>query len=98
MINSWFHNVSSLKRPKHQNNPLYVHPDDARARNLGEGSSVTVKNEFGEIKTVVALDGGEVRFVPVLDDRGEGLAGVEVRAHRHADLEVGGVRFALRPA
>jgi hypothetical protein len=47
---------------------------------------------------VVALDGGEVRFVPVLDDRGEGLAGVEVRAHRHADLEVGGVRFALRPA
>ena len=56
MINSWFHNVPSLKRPKHQNNPLYVHPDDARARNLGEGSTVTVKNEFGEIKTVVALD------------------------------------------
>jgi anaerobic selenocysteine-containing dehydrogenase len=56
MINSWFHNVPSLKRPKHQNNPLYVHPDDARARNLGEGSTVTVKNEFGEIRTVVALD------------------------------------------
>jgi anaerobic selenocysteine-containing dehydrogenase len=56
MINSWFHNVPSLKRPKHQNNPLYVHPDDARARNLGEGSTVTVRNEFGEIKTVVALD------------------------------------------
>jgi anaerobic selenocysteine-containing dehydrogenase len=56
MINSWFHNVPSLKRPKHQNNPLYVHPDDARARNLGEGSAVTVKNEFGEIKTVVTLD------------------------------------------
>jgi len=49
-------------------------------------------------ETVVALDGGEVRFLPVLDDRGEGLAGMEVRAHRHADLEIGGVRFALRPA
>jgi hypothetical protein len=49
-------------------------------------------------ETVVALDGGEVRFLPVLDDRGEGLAGVEVRARRYADLEVGGVRFALRPA
>jgi len=47
---------------------------------------------------VVALDGGEVRFVTIRDDRGEGLAGVEVRASRQADLEIGGVRFALRPA
>jgi len=48
--------------------------------------------------TVVSLDGGEVRFVTIRDDRGEGLAGVEVRASRYADLEIGGVRFALRPA
>ena len=47
-------------------------------------------------ETVVALDGGEVRFLPVLDDRGEGLVGVEVRARRDADLEICGVRFALR--
>ena len=47
--------------------------------------------------TVVSLDGGEVRFVTIRDDRGEGLAGVEVRASRYADLEIGGVRFALRP-
>ena len=46
--------------------------------------------------TVVALDGGEIRFVPVLDGRGEGLSGVELRAGRNADLEVCGVRFALR--
>jgi hypothetical protein len=48
--------------------------------------------------TVVRLDDGEVRFLAVMDDRGEGLAGVEVRAHRDADLEIGGVRFALRTA
>lgn len=56
MINSWFHNVPSLKRPGHQNNPLYIHPDDARDRDLGDGSKVTVKNEYGEISTVVSLD------------------------------------------
>lgn len=56
MLNSWFHNVPSLKRPKQLSNPLYLHPDDARARNLGEGSTVSVKNAFGEISTVVALD------------------------------------------
>ena len=56
MINSWFHNVSSLKRPKHRNNPIYLHPEDARARNLGEGSKVTVSNNFGEVATEVALD------------------------------------------
>lgn len=56
MINSWFNNLPSLKRPKHLNNPIYVHPDDARARNLGEGSEVTVSNSFGNVSTVVSLD------------------------------------------
>ena len=56
MINSWFHNVSSLKRPAHQNNPLYIHPDDARQRNLGDGSDVRVSNTYGEITTKVQLD------------------------------------------
>ncbi|MFT4519086.1 MAG: anaerobic selenocysteine-containing dehydrogenase [Halioglobus sp.] len=56
MINSWFHNVPSLKRPGHQNNPLYIHPEDARDRDLSDRSKVTVKNEYGEISTVVSLD------------------------------------------
>ena len=56
MINSWFHNVESLKRRKHLSNPVYVHPDDARARNLGEGSAVRVRNEHGTIETMVSLD------------------------------------------
>ncbi len=56
MVNSWFHNVKSLKRSGQLNNPIYIHPDDARARNLGEGSTVKVHNEFGEVMTTVVLD------------------------------------------
>lgn len=56
MINSWFHNVASLKRGKHTTNPVYMHPDDARARNLGEGSTASVHNENGTVQTTVALD------------------------------------------
>jgi anaerobic selenocysteine-containing dehydrogenase len=56
MINSWFHNVTSLKRPKHLENPLYIHPDDARRFNLGDESEVRVFNQFGEVSTRVVLD------------------------------------------
>ena len=57
MVNSWFHNVKSLKRAKQQNNPLFMHPDDARARNLGDGSKVRIHNTFGDIESLVSLDG-----------------------------------------
>jgi len=30
--------VKALKRPGHETNPLYMHPDDARAHNLAHGS------------------------------------------------------------
>lgn len=56
MINSWFHNVKSLKRGQHETNPVYMHPDDARARNLGEGSVARIRNRWGSVETVVALD------------------------------------------
>lgn len=56
MINSWFHNVKSLKRPAHLDNPLYMHPNDARSRNLGDGSEISVRNQYGEVNTTVALD------------------------------------------
>ena len=66
------------------------------------GDPAAMAGRWGEVLgrrtggTVVALDGGEIRFVPVLDGRGEGVAGVELRASRNADLEICGVRFALR--
>ncbi|MBT4160296.1 MAG: molybdopterin-dependent oxidoreductase [Gammaproteobacteria bacterium] len=56
MINSWFHNIPSLKRPSHQTNPLYIHPEDARRHNLGDGSQVRISNRYGEVTTTVALD------------------------------------------
>ncbi len=58
MINSWFHNVKSLKRSGHLSNPVYMHPDDARARNMGDGSDVRVFNSNGEVTTTVSLDAG----------------------------------------
>ncbi len=58
MINSWFHNVKSLKRSGHLSNPVYMHPHDARARNMGDGSQVKVFNGNGEVTTTVSLDAG----------------------------------------
>ena len=48
----------------------------------------------------VGLDGGEIRFVPLLDDRGEGICAVEVEAPdaRAHDVGVGGVTFEVRPS
>lgn len=56
MVNSWFHNIESLKRSKQLDNPLYMHPEDARARNLGDGSKVRIHNDWGDIQSVVSLD------------------------------------------
>jgi anaerobic selenocysteine-containing dehydrogenase len=56
MINSWMNNLPALKRPSQQTNPLYMHPDDARARNLGDGSAVRIWNRFGDIASTVSLD------------------------------------------
>ena len=58
MVNSWFHNVASLKRGHQQDNPLYMNPIDARARNLGEGSAVLISNRYGEITSTIVLDVG----------------------------------------
>jgi anaerobic selenocysteine-containing dehydrogenase len=56
MLNSWFHNVESLKRPKHRDNPLFIHPVDAEARQLTDGSMVAVFNAFGKVSTRIAFD------------------------------------------
>jgi len=56
MINSWFNNVESLKRGRHRTNPLYLHPDDARARNIEEGSLVKIHNKNGHLEVTVSLD------------------------------------------
>ena len=56
MHNSWFANVARMKRNGRTNNPLSMHPDDAAARGLAEGTEVTVASAHGEVATVVELD------------------------------------------
>jgi anaerobic selenocysteine-containing dehydrogenase len=56
MHNSWYHNVSSLKRPGRLENPLHMHPDDAKARGLSDGSLVCCRSDWGEVEARVALD------------------------------------------
>jgi anaerobic selenocysteine-containing dehydrogenase len=56
MINSWLNNIEKLKRGPHESNPLYMHPDDARARNIGEGSTVNIWNVNGKLSVKVTLD------------------------------------------
>jgi len=56
MVNSWLHNLPSLKRGVHVTNPLYMHPEDARARNIGDGARVKIHNNWGSIEADVMLD------------------------------------------
>ena len=51
----------------------------------------------GRSGPVVFLNEGEIRFVEATDGRGEGVSGLEFRSDRSTDLEIGGVRMALRP-
>ncbi|MEZ5597071.1 MAG: molybdopterin-dependent oxidoreductase [Pseudomonadales bacterium] len=56
MVNSWFHNVPSLKRDNALDNPLHMNPDDAAARQLAEGTEVRVSNRYGAVVATVRLD------------------------------------------
>jgi len=56
MLNSWFHNINSLKREQQLTNPIYMHSEDARARNLGDGSEVRISNQFGQLASIVSVD------------------------------------------
>lgn len=56
MHNSWYHNVPLMHRGGRDRNRLAMHPDDARARGLGDGARVRVWNEHGALELEVALD------------------------------------------
>ncbi len=56
MHNSWMHNVPGLKKAGHDHNPLWLHPADAEARGLVEGTEVRVWNDHGEVVLPLALD------------------------------------------
>lgn len=56
MHNSWLHNDLALKRPQHQDNPLHMHPDDARSRGLDDGDVLKVHNDNGAIRARLQLN------------------------------------------
>jgi len=55
-VNSWMHNLPSLKRDVALDNPLHVHPQDAERLNLHPGDEVAVVSDHGEIIANVVAD------------------------------------------
>ncbi|HXX48434.1 MAG TPA: molybdopterin-dependent oxidoreductase [Myxococcota bacterium] len=66
MHNSWYANVPVMKHGKHDRNRLFVHPDDARARGLADGSKARLWNEHGALELEIAFDAGLLRGVVAL--------------------------------
>lgn len=57
MLNSALQNMKVLKTAAgSRNNPLYMNPDDARARDFDEGQTVRVRNAHGELLAELAFD------------------------------------------
>ena len=82
MHNSWYHNVPLMKRGGRDRNRLGMHPDDARARGLDDGSRVRVFNENGAIELEVMLDAGlRPGVVSLTHGWGHGEAPGMKRAH-----------------
>jgi anaerobic selenocysteine-containing dehydrogenase len=52
--NSWLHNLPSLARG-HDRCTLLVHPDDAKARGLADGSRARVRSAAGEVEAPVEI-------------------------------------------
>jgi anaerobic selenocysteine-containing dehydrogenase len=74
MHNSWYHNLPKLKRPGREENTLDMHPEDARARGLREGSHVRVTSAHGEVLAPLRLDASLRRGVVAMT-HGWGHAG-----------------------
>ena len=57
MVNSWLHNLPSLKREVALDNPLHMHPEDAERLGLNDGDEVEVASGQGRIIANVVADG-----------------------------------------
>jgi formate dehydrogenase len=83
MHNSWFANVAKMKRGERDRNRLYVHPDDAAARDLAAGAKARVWNEQGALEL-------EIEYDPTL------LRGVVALTHGWGNRGATGMRLAAR--
>lgn len=63
MFNSWYANVAKLKAKDRDRNYLFMHPDDAEERQIGEGSTVRIENAQGALAAPVKLTDDLMRGV-----------------------------------
>ncbi|MEM7018214.1 MAG: molybdopterin-dependent oxidoreductase [Pseudomonadota bacterium] len=56
MHNSWYQNVSKLKRNDSKTNPLLINPKDAEKRELADGDPIRISNMNGTLDTTIAYD------------------------------------------
>ena len=66
MHNGCLANMKSLKRGKHAENRLHIHPDDAKRFGLADGAMARVFNKNGQVITPIACDDGLRRGVVAL--------------------------------
>ena len=83
MHNSWYANVPKMKRGERDRNRLYVHPDDAAARDLAAGAKARVWNEHGALEL-------EIEYDPTL------MPGVVALTHGWGNRGATGMRLAAR--
>ena len=55
MLNRWHSNLSKLKAQGRDHNPLFMHPDGARPRQIADGDRVCIANRFGTLQALVKL-------------------------------------------
>ncbi|MBW2314961.1 MAG: molybdopterin-dependent oxidoreductase [Deltaproteobacteria bacterium] len=83
MHNSWYANLPRMKRGTRDRNFVFVHPEDAHAREFDEGAKVRVSNTHGAIELEVKLDPGL-------------RPGVVAITHGWGNASTSGMRFAQK--
>ncbi len=56
MVNSWLHNLPSLKRDHALDNPLHIHPEDLSTLGLEAGLEVSVTSDYGQVIATLQSD------------------------------------------
>ncbi len=83
MHNSWYANLERMKRGTRDRNDLYIHPEDAAKRDLGQGDTVRLSNDWGAVVVALRLD-------PEL------MRGVVALTHGWGNAQTPGMRVAHR--
>ncbi len=55
MMNSWYANVEKMKRKERARNYLFMHPEDAKQRQLKEGQTVSLASKSGDVEIELKL-------------------------------------------